>query len=178
MRGMPKYHKFKTWPIPPHITRAVIWLKPEHLGEEVMEQARAVHHVLDEIYRIGNWCIYIDDTGYVTGTLKRTQDITVLLNQARSSLISVVAAATQPTSVAARLPSETMRQVRHYIIFKYRGDDTIKALANITGIPRGEMEYALGQLREYPNKTSITTDFLSITNGRISIVRNPPRRAA
>lgn len=170
-REQPKYRKYSDWPIHAGVTHALIWIKAKEI-DDAQAQAARVHRVMSGVYRDGGWCLFLDDTGYITGTLKRTQDVVMLLNTARSSNISLVAAATQPTSVVARIPSETVRQPRHYIIFKFEAEDAIKSLASITGVGRKRMEAGLTELRIYPNKT---TDFLSISSGEITIVRNPPR---
>lgn len=159
-RGEPRYKRVRKWPLDWGVTRAVVELKPESLGD--MSQAMRVYTVLNDVFLDGNWALFIDDTGYATGTLKLKRQITVLLNQARSHGVSVVTAATQPTSIAANIPSETLRQVRHVVMWKFETDQDIEACARITGMNRRALAAAMDALNVYEDAS---TDFLSYRRG-------------
>lgn len=158
--GEPKYKRTKKWPVDYNVNRAVISLQPKSLGDRA--QAGKVYEVLNDIFKSGGWCTYLDDTGYLTSTLGLKRQITVLLNQGRSHGISVVTAATQPTSVAANIPSETMRQVRHILMWKYEDAPSIRTLAELTGYNWRYLESLMHELYVYPDSS---TDFIAYRRG-------------
>ena len=162
------YDVIKKWPPRYDVARCVVWLKPESL-DDIDDQARDVHGILNHVFVDGGWALFLDDTGYLAGQLRLHKAITVLLNQGRSSGISVVSAMTQPSSVTARIPSEALRQVRHILGFRYRNRRDIQAIADITGYDRAEIETSMRELGPH--------DFLAFSRGRVELVRNTtPKR--
>lgn len=159
----PRYRLIRKWPPDYDVDHAVIWLRPKNLAE-VGTQALQVYHVLDGVFTAGGWAIYVDDTGYITGTLRLSQQLVVLLNQGRSSGISVVSAMTQPSSVISRIPSETLRQTRHKLVFAYFDEPSIKAIAAITGRRWRDIEDWMKHLGTY--------DFLAFSHRNVVIVRH------
>lgn len=165
----PRYKIIKQWPPDYDVNRAVIVLRPDSLRDT--EQASRVYDVLNGVFKSGGWCIFIDDTGYVTGILGLKRQVAVLLNQSRSSYISVVTAMTQPTSVVQAIPTETLRQVRHVIAFAYEDERDVEAIAAITGTSRKRMAAYMNMLQAH--------DFLAFRRdgGRstVVVVRNNRR---
>lgn len=160
-KDTPRYALIKKWPPRYDKERVVIWLRPESLSDK--EQALRVYQVLDDIYHNGGWCVFLDDTGYVTSVLRLERPVTILLNQARSSGISVVCALTQPSSVVARVPTETLRQARYLIVFRYHNERDIKAIAQIAGYDWRAVREWMGLLGPH--------DFLAFTPSGVAIVR-------
>lgn len=159
-RDEPKYKRTTKWPVNYDVNRAVIVLKPESLADR--SQTLKVYQVLNDIFQAGGWTVYLDDTGYLTGTLGLKRQITVLLNQGRSLGISVVTAATQPTSVAANIPSETIRQVRHILMWKFQDEASIKTLGGMIGVNWRYLQDCMAELLVYPDSS---TDFLAYRRG-------------
>lgn len=140
------YKTVKKWPIDWHINRALLTLPPESLKDT--EQSTKVYAVLNGAYKSGNWCIFIDDTGYVTGILGLKRQVATLLSQGRSNGNSIVTAMTQPSSVAQGVPSEVLRQVRHVLFYHYEDKRDIEAIARITGLDNdtvSDLSYRLGE---------------------------------
>lgn len=153
----------KKWP--PNYTQkhVILWVKPESL-ESLAKQADILRTALEKMYISGGWCIYFDEAGYIAGHLKLGNQLGVLLNQGRSSHISVVAAMTRPHSMVARIPAETLNQCRHILIFKYSDEREIKATAEICGVSFRNMV----QLQEELD----THDFLYVGKRKIALVQN------
>jgi hypothetical protein len=165
--GAPKYHKLKQWPPDYYVDKGLFVVRPESLADST--QASKVYEVLNGVFKQGSWCLFVDDTGYVTGTLGLKRAITVLLNQGRSSGISVVTAATQVTSVAANIPSETLRQVRHVLMWRFESEADIEACARICGVAKKRLAAALNALYVYSDSS---TDFLAYRRGYgLTVVR-------
>lgn len=160
------YEVIKSWPPKYDQDKVVVWLRPKDLGSDI-EQAGKVYRILNDIYQRGGYAVMIDDTGYVAAQLKMAPALTVLLSQARSSYISVVCALTQATSIAQRVPTETLRQVRHVLMFPYTSELDQKALGTITGVN-------WRRLRDIMENVMLPHDFLAYERNthRLTLVRN------
>lgn len=167
--GYKRYEVIRKWPPDYGTNRFIYWEKPKGL-HKLREQAQKLHTALNEMYREGGWCIYIDEGGYIAGVLGLGQAIGVLLNQGRSSGISVVLCVTRPTSVVARVPKEAFSQPRHRLIFKYENRDEMKAAAQVADIDLRSLEKYMSELKSYHPKGY--SDFLYTGKGRTYIVRN------
>lgn len=158
-----QYKVVKKWPPEYGYERIILWIKPKSL-DDIYDQAITIHYALQKIYLAGGWTVFFDDAGYITGYLGLGRDLGVMLNQGRSSYLSIVVGLTQPKSVVARVPSETFKQCTHQIVFKYSNVGEIKAISDIVGIDWHEMVQLLDQLDDH--------DFLYIGKGHILLVRN------
>lgn len=167
--GRSKYKVIKKWPPDYGYKKVVYWEKPKGL-DKLREQAIAIHSALDRMYREGGWTIYVDEAGYVAGTLGLGRALGVLLNQGRSSKISMVITVTRPTSVIARVPKEAFSQPRHKLIFKYENADEMKAASQVADVSLKELEALQAKLNTYHPKGY--TDFIYVGKGKIQIVRN------
>lgn len=150
---------------PPDYTKkhVILWSKPDSL-DSATKQTAVISEALERIYISGGWCVYFDEAGFIAGHLRLGGYLGVLLNQGRSSHISVVCAMTRPHSMVARIPAETLNQCRHILIFKYTDEREIKACAEICGLSF----HAMQQLQQALD----THDFLYVGKRNVAIVRN------
>lgn len=166
-----KQSRFKVinkWPPNFGDTQVVLWVKPDSLErQELLKQSHVIHDALSKIYISGGWTVYFDEAGYISGVLGLSSDLGILLNQGRSSFLSVVASMTRPHSMVARIPAETLNQCRHVLIFKYTDEREMKACAEICGIALKEMQHLQMQLDVH--------DFLYVGKGLKMIVQNKRR---
>jgi hypothetical protein len=169
--GRKEYKVIRKWPPDYPNRRLVFWPKPKAINNDG-EQSILLFKALNSIYLAGGWCVYFDEAGYIAGSLGLGKALGVMLNQGRSSHISVVATVTRASSVVARVPKEAMSQCRHILIFKTTNNDEIKTLASIVGLDRRTMEYFISQLRYYPAKNGTEySDFLYCSSGKCKIIR-------
>ncbi len=155
------------WPPAYNQPHVVLWIKPKSLAA-TKSQSIAISEALERMYLAGNWCIYFDEAGYIAGHLKLDQELGVLLNQGRSSGISVVCSMTRPHSVVGKVPLETLNQTRHQFIFRYTDDREIESCAKIAGISKQIMVQYMGDLKTYPAGFS---DFLYFGKSHKILVR-------
>jgi hypothetical protein len=167
--GYKKYEVIRKWPPDYGVNRFIYWEKPKGL-HKLKEQAQRIHKALNEMYREGGWCVYVDEGGYVAGVLGLGQAIGVLLNQGRSSGLSIVLCVTRPTSVVARVPKEAFSQPRHKLIFKYENRDELKAAAQVANMDQKSLEMYTAMLEIYQPKGY--SDFIYVGKGKTLIVRN------
>jgi len=164
------YRILRDWPPPYNVKRSILWIKPTELNEVAAQKALA-YKAFSGIFRSGGWTPFLDDTGFATGILKLQTPLAVMLNQGRSSHISSVVALTQPRSVIQRIPSETLRQVQHKIVFKYDDEDDVRAAAAICGRHWTQLQDWMGRLDRYQGKAGYFSDFLAVSRGQVTIVR-------
>lgn len=164
------YSIIKSWPPEYYKNRVVIWYRPTDLSPiSIAKQRNGVYEALDDIFHNGGWTVFLDDVGYIASVLRLHEAIGILLNQGRASGISMVTAMTQPTSMVQKVPSESLRQVLHKIIFPYSNEKDIKVIAEISGIDWHVLKSEM--------TTMTRRDFLVVSHGELTRVRNI-RRAA
>lgn len=169
--GRQHYKLLRKWPPDYPFRRVVFWPKPKSLRDD-RQQSDLLYHALNQMYLAGGWTIYFDEAGYISGTLGLGKALGVLLNQGRSSNISVVATVTRASSMVAKVPKESVSQCRHILIFKTRNEDEIKTLATIAGISRLNMQTLVNRLQYHPAKSGKQfSDFLYIGENEIYLVR-------
>lgn len=147
------YKIIKTWPPNYDQRHIILWVKPENLSSS-LKQTQELRDAMNAMYQAGGWCIYFDEAGYIAGHLKLGQELGVLLNQGRSSHISVICTMTRPHSVVGQVPLETLNQARHMFIFRYKDEKEIKSCAAIAGISYSHMVYYMQKLSVYSDKHS------------------------
>jgi hypothetical protein len=167
--GYERYKIIKKWPPDYGDNRVIYWEKPGGL-EALGKQATRVHTALNTMYQEGGWTVFIDEAGYLAGTLGLGKAVGVLLNQGRSSRISVVLCVTRPTSVIARVPKEAFSQPRHKLIFRYENRDELKAAAQVADMSQKDLEKYTDMLQTHHPRGY--TDFLYVGKGKTQIVRN------
>jgi energy-coupling factor transporter ATP-binding protein EcfA2 len=169
--GRDRYKVISKWPPDYPYRKVIYWKKPKSLhADDVREQAKAVYHALNKMYLAGDWCVYLDEAGYIAGVLGLSSAFGILLNQGRSARISVVAAMTRPSSLVARIPRESFTQVRHHIVFKYTDEREIKSCAEIAGIGNRDMQ-AFQRALQVDSKKGYS-DFLYIGKGKVILIKN------
>ena len=169
--GREAYTVIHKWPPDYPTHHVILWVKPKSLTPaDIKKQALAIHKALNQMYLSGGWCIYLDEAGYLAGTLGLSSAIGILLNQGRSAHISVVATMTRPSSVVARIPRESLTQVRHHLVFKYTDEGEMKKCADIVGISMRDMREYQHELRT--NSSRGHSDFIYVGKGKVTIVRN------
>lgn len=165
--GLSRYAVIHKWPPECYQHKVIFWPRPKDIkaGDK---QSTLIYHAVNDMYMSGGWCIYFDEAGYISGSLGLGSALGVLLNQGRSSHISVMATMTRPRSMIARVPVEALNQCRHILIFKYSDEREIRACAEIAGISYLEMKAYQQALRF--NQEKGFSDFIYIGKNR-QIVR-------
>lgn len=148
--------------IPYDAHHVVIRCKPRNLRDT--GQSEQVYKLMDRVFLDGGWCLYLDDTGFLTGTLGLKRPLVVLLSQARSSGVSMVTALVQPTSLTQGVPTEALKQIRHLMLWKYDDQTSIDAASRIGGVDKRLLTDLMRELD--------THDFLYVRSGSPSIIRN------
>lgn len=154
------------WPPDWKTRRALYWPRPRDL-DDILPQRAKVRHALNDIFKNGGWAPFLDDTGFIAGILGLAKEIATFLSQGRSSHISAVCAATQPTSMVQHIPTEVWRQVSHFAVFRYENTRDRALISDITGLEKADIRAWMQRLGKF--------DFIAVSHGQPIIVRATER---
>lgn len=124
------YYRLRTWT--PDVSDHVVLWPPIKGAGQAREQQRIFQSAIDGIYRSGGWTVLLDEVSYMSDFLKLDTHLKFLLNQSRSSGISVVGATQRP----AFIPLAFYDQASHYFVFKDEDSRNTDRLAEISGFHR------------------------------------------
>ena len=158
----------RTRPVHPKI---VFWPQFNDSLEEkqrLAAQAKAMREAMGWADKTGNWTVIIDETMWMSESLKLEQEMKALWFQGRTQGISVIANAQRPTHVPRLAFSSA-----DYLFLAKTGDrrDVINLREISTTIPADVIENGLQQL----DKTKHEFLFVDANNDAVGIVVAPPR---
>lgn len=88
-----------------------------------------IGRMLDDVYVQGGWCVVLDETRYITDTLKLSSPVEVLWQQGRALGVSVVAGAQRPRHI----PLAAYSQATHMFLWRTRDRGDLRRLADFSG---------------------------------------------
>lgn len=92
------YKRQKTWDGAYH-DHIVLWPKGKTEAEVTENQWNEFAKAIDQMYQQGGWCYYFDEVSYLTDFLGMQRKLRWLLQQGRSSRLSVVALTQRPAFI-------------------------------------------------------------------------------
>lgn len=101
--------------------------------------------VINEVYDHGSWCVYIDDTAYVSDQLRLKDDLEELWMLGRSEKVSVVASSQEPVNI----PVMAYGSATHLFLFKNPDLYRARRMAELTGVNREVTEKTLLELPDH-----------------------------
>lgn len=101
--------------------------------------------MLDEVFQIGDWCVYADEVRYLAESLRLADPLETLWLQGRSLGVSVVAGTQRPVSI----PREAFSQARHFFFFAEYERDNIIRMSEFVGRNMDVVRYTLPELPEF-----------------------------
>jgi hypothetical protein len=112
-----------------HVARYVcLW--PEILGVDDENMQRDVfRQAMNSIFRSGGWAVFMDEVSYLADTLRLDRELKFLLNQGRSSGISIVAATQRP----AFIPLAFYDQATHLFVWRENDHRNVKRISELFG---------------------------------------------
>lgn len=142
------YDVITHWP-PKVYQQRIIFNAPPSSLHALSDQSVRVGYALNKLYIRESWAIYLDDVGYICKQLKLTNEVGILMGQARSSKISNVCGLIRPHSVVQQVPLETLKMARHKFFFRYDDSDEMKSCASICGIDYKNMVQYMQSLQDF-----------------------------
>src|SRR6185437_14438221 len=108
-------------------------------------QAEQINRVLHEVWRRGDYDLYIDEIAELTDLLKLDTNLRVLYKEARSSGVSIVAG----TQRASRVPLEMYSQPRFIFFWRSANREELKRLAEMNAGDPELVRSVIPQLDRY-----------------------------
>lgn len=121
--------RMKEWN-PDVADRIALWPNIRGANKDHRSSQRAMFsRAIDSIFRMGGWCCYFDEIVYLAQTLGLDDELQFLLNQGRSSGISVVSATQRP----AFIPLACYDMATHLFLWKFNDHRNAQRVAELTG---------------------------------------------
>lgn len=136
----------RTWPEPSgELERVILWPKVKETSD-IPHQREVIRDCLQDIYRDGGWCVYLDEARYITDYLGLGRLVELLWLQGRSNNITVVASAQRPR----HLPLAAYSQASHLYLWPTRDMQDLRRVQEMAGGPSlPEVKAAMAGLPEH-----------------------------
>ena len=134
-KGWVRYTRFPRGGVKPQHNKVALWPKTLSTIEETKRNhANQFRKALNWIAAVGNVCVYIDETLYLTDMVGLEHEVSFLHYFARSSGVSVVTSSQRPF----RIPRVILSSATHTYVARTRDKDDTKRLAELggTNVPR------------------------------------------
>lgn len=142
----PGYERIEKWPPKLHQDKVLLWPKPGKTIRETYAIQQAVFkEALDRIFTERNWCVVFDEQHYISQQLKLGIENAMILQQGRSSGLSVVNGTQRP----AWVPVVTYSSATHAFIYKTTYRDDLRRLADIGGVDTRALQSEILQLGKH-----------------------------
>jgi len=161
-RDFPGYERIEKWP-PPRtwMNKVLLWPRPEGTIRDTYRQQRVVFKdALDKIFRERNWCVVFDEQHYTCKQLGLEVENAMLLQQGRSSGLSVVNGTQRPSWV----PVVTYSSATHAMIWRTTYRDDLRRLSELGGVDMRELNANLLRLGKH--------DFIYVNTRKGDIMRS------
>lgn len=122
------YTRIRKWASADIDDYLVFWPSLKSL-DDLNAHKRPYLDCLNGIYRSGGWCVFLDEVSFLSDMLGLEKPLKMLLNQGRSSGVTVVAA----TQRAAFIPLAFYDQASHLILWKDPDRRNRQRVAELTG---------------------------------------------
>lgn len=120
----------------------VLW--PEIKGVAHRAKQREIfEEAIDSIFRSGGWCVVLDEVSYLSDTLKMQENLKFLLNQGRSSGISVVGMTQRP----AFIPLAFYDQATHLFVWRDNDHRNLTRVGELAGLASRVVQREVAELR-------------------------------
>lgn len=139
--------------------KIMLWPRIALLGD-VRSQQREIHRAMENIFTVGNWCVYLDELKYVSQTLRLQPIIDLYLLQGREMGISFMGATQRP----AWIPLEVYDQSTHIFLWQERDERNLMRLAGIASLDSRLIRDTVTSLKRH--------EFLYINTRTANLVRS------
>lgn len=156
------YERIEKWPPPKAwMNRVLLWPKAAGtIRETYLKQRSVFKDAMDHIFRERNWCVAFDEQHYVCKQLGLDAENAMLLQQGRSSGLSIVNGTQRPSWV----PVVTYSSSTHAMIWRTTYRDDLRRLSELGGVDMREMQANVLTLNKH--------DFVYVNTRRGDIMRS------
>ena len=145
-RGYKELSSVAEWPSKDWHPKVAIHIPSTGLDRaSSVRQAAMIQRILHEVWRRGDYDLYLDEIAELTDLLKLDVDLRVLYKEARSSGVSIVAG----TQRASRVPLEMYSQPRFLFFWRSQNREETKRLAEMNAGDPQLVRDVIAQLDRY-----------------------------
>ena len=108
-------------------------------------QQEVFRRMLDQVFREGNWTLYLDEVRYLSDTLRLQGDLETLWLQGRTLGVTMVASTQEPVSV----PRVAFSQIEHLFVFRLTDRERITRAAELAGSMTDEVREIIPRLSQH-----------------------------
>lgn len=124
--------------------KRLLWPNAKTIGV-VDKQREVFDKAIADIYAQGGWCVVWDEFWYMCTLLKLEQEARLLLQQARSNLISFVMGAQRPS----RIPLEVFDQATHLFFSRDNDERNLERISGVGWLAAGPIKELVASLDRY-----------------------------
>ncbi len=126
------YRREKTWS--PRFSnekrgRIALWPTANDLDTLMDEHKRVFKPCINDVYKAGGWCLWLDEMRYMSEHLSMKKSLTMMYIAGRSNNISLVGNTQRP----AWVPLEAYSQAGHLIMFRTGDERDLMRIGNLNG---------------------------------------------
>lgn len=137
------YHRIQNWGMSPVSSHLVLWPPVKGAGHTIVQKNIFIE-AIDAIFREGGWCVVLDEASYLADTLGMEGNLKFLLQQGRSSGISVVGMTQRP----AFIPLAFYDQATHLFLWRDNDRRNLQRIGELAGNARKLIEKEVADLRK------------------------------
>lgn len=132
--------------LPDVADRIALWPRVMGAGQNHRaDQEAEFRRAIDTIFRMGGWCVWLDEVSYLSDTLRLDSELKFLLQQGRSSHITVVGATQRP----AFIPLAFYDAPTHLFFWRDNDHRNLKRLGELAGNASRQVQQEVAGLRDY-----------------------------
>lgn len=134
------YIRLKRWN--PDIDDYVVLWPVVKGAAHINDQREVFEEAIDSIFRSGGWCVVFDEVSYLSDTLRMEKHLKFLLNQGRSSGISVVGMTQRP----AFIPLAFYDQATHLFLWRDNDHRNLARVGELAGLASRVVQREVAEL--------------------------------
>jgi len=136
------YKRVFDWNKKGSATRVALWPKASDLDTLMDEHRKVFKPCINDIYKVGAWCLWLDEMRYMSEHLGMKKSLTLMYIAARSNNISLVGNTQRP----AWVPLEAYSQAGHLIMFRTGDERDLLRIGSLNGANPRDVANAVANL--------------------------------
>lgn len=174
LRGLKRqgWTSIARWPAPATVRRVVLHAPLIDLRTDGPKVGATIAEGLQGAYRAGGWCIALDDLQALNTTCNLSRLTSMLLLNAASSNVAVVASTQRPRWV----PREVWTQSTHLFIWRCNEREDLRALSGLGAADAAQVRAAVQSLQWGPKTGAYQCLYVNTRTGDLAVTQ-PPAKA-
>lgn len=157
--------------VPTNVDRVLMWPPYRDLDRDPRLQADVFRKVLQQTFRDGSWCVFLDELPYLTDELNLSAELDRLYNQGRSMGVTLVGGAQRPRFI----PRSSLANTTHLLIYRTGDEDDLRRVSGLSAADSDRIRATAGELRRIRGG-GVATEVLYVnTRSGDMVITTPPK---